>query len=214
MDQKLTGKFIAELRRERGLTQKELAERLHISDKTISKWERGCGLPEVGLMLPLCDELNITVNEMLSGRRLLSSEYQKNAEKNMVKLMKEKSEFKLKIFCEIAVLFITLLATISLCALVEYIEMSLAWRVTFLVIAMVIMLVGVAVCVVLEITSTEYECSKCGERFIPTAGAYIAGPHTLRRRKLKCPKCGERNWCKIHIRRTTQGNNEQEKTQE
>ena len=90
MDQKQTGKFIAELRRERGLTQKELADKLLISDKTVSKWECGGGFPEVGLILPLCDELGITANELLSGRRLTDTEYKKNAEENIVRLMEEK----------------------------------------------------------------------------------------------------------------------------
>ena len=80
MDQKQTGKFIAEMRRERGLTQKELADRLCISDKTVSKWECGGGFPEVSLILPLCDELGVTANELLSGKRLTDTEYKKNAE--------------------------------------------------------------------------------------------------------------------------------------
>ena len=97
MDQKQTGKFIAEMRRERGLTQKELADRLRISDKTVSKWECGGGFPEVSLILPLCDELGVTANELLSGKRLTDTEYKKNAEENIVRLMEEKKDIKRKI---------------------------------------------------------------------------------------------------------------------
>ena len=69
MNQIQIGKFIAATRKENGLTQRQLAQRLSISDKTVSKWECGKGLPEVSLLLPLCGQLHITVNDLLSGRR-------------------------------------------------------------------------------------------------------------------------------------------------
>ena len=84
MDQLKIGKFIAEMRKEKGLTQKALAEKLLISDNTVSKWECGNGMPEVSLMIPLCEILQVSVNELLTGKRLHSSEYQKNAEKNLM----------------------------------------------------------------------------------------------------------------------------------
>ena len=74
MDQITTGKFIAEERKRKGYTQKQLAEILGISDKTISKWERGNGFPEVSLLLPLCEELDVTVNELLTGERVSEEE--------------------------------------------------------------------------------------------------------------------------------------------
>ena len=75
MDQIKIGKFIAEERKRKNYTQKVLAEILGISDKTISKWERGNGFPEISLLLPLCNELEITVNELLSGERLQEVDY-------------------------------------------------------------------------------------------------------------------------------------------
>lgn len=92
MDQIKTGKFIAELRKERGLTQKQLAEKLGISDKTISKWERGNGMPEVSLMMPLCEALEISVNELLSGERLTAEQYSGKAEENMMVLIRERGQ--------------------------------------------------------------------------------------------------------------------------
>ena len=90
MDQTKIGKFIADTRKERNITQRQLADALHISDKTVSKWERGKGLPEVSLMLPLCEELGISVNDLLTGERVTEADYQKKAEENMMDLMKEK----------------------------------------------------------------------------------------------------------------------------
>ena len=81
MDQEKIGKFIAERRKQMQLTQKQLADKIGISDKTVSKWECGRGLPEVAFMLPLCSSLNINVNELLSGEKLSNESYHEKAEK-------------------------------------------------------------------------------------------------------------------------------------
>ena len=95
MDQNKIGRFIAALRTEQGLTQRELAEKLHISDKTVSKWETSRGLPDASLMLPLCQALGISVNELLSGERLDESAYREKAEENMVTLLRRGTGKKL-----------------------------------------------------------------------------------------------------------------------
>ena len=92
MDQARIGKFIAEMRKAKRLTQRQLADALAISDKTVSKWECGKGLPEVSLMLPLCEALEITVNDLLSGERVSGTDYQRKAEENMVDLVRENQE--------------------------------------------------------------------------------------------------------------------------
>ena len=94
MDQIQIGKFIAAMRKRQGLTQKQLADALAISDKTVSKWECGKGLPEVSLMLPLCGALGITVNDLLSGELVSETDYQKRAEDHMMELMRENEENK------------------------------------------------------------------------------------------------------------------------
>lgn len=114
MDQITTGKFIAEERKRKGYTQKQLAEILGISDKTISKWERGNGFPEVSLLLPLCEELDVTVNELLTGERVSEEDYRKKAEENMVNLVKEAQESKKKITLSVMVIVLTLIAAIPL----------------------------------------------------------------------------------------------------
>lgn len=214
MDQKQTGKFIAEMRRARGLTQKELADLLYISDKTVSKWECGGGLPEVSLMLPLCDALGITVNELLSGKRLQTDEYQKNAEKNMVTLMTEKNEFRLKYLLETLVFFITIIAFVSLCMVVAYVDMPTPTRITLLAVAIIIISIGATVGIVWERTVFSFECSHCKNRFVPTVGAYLAGMHTWSKRYLKCPKCGKKSWCKLSVKTKYNHTENNEKPQE
>ena len=92
MDQARIGRFIAEMRKAKRLTQRQLADALAISDKTVSKWECGKGLPEVSLMLPLCEALEITVNDLLSGERVSGTDYQRKAEENMVDLVRKNQE--------------------------------------------------------------------------------------------------------------------------
>ena len=99
MDQIKIGKFIAKERKRKKYTQRQLAEILGISDKTISKWECGNGFPEVSLLLPVCDELDISVNELLSGERLSEEGYRKKAEANMVKFIQEKDTFIIFSWC-------------------------------------------------------------------------------------------------------------------
>ncbi len=94
MEQEKIGKFISELRKEKGLTQKKLAEQLHITDKAVSKWECGYSLPDNAVMLELCEVLGISVNELLSGERLSSSDYNRKAEENIMTLIQENTEHK------------------------------------------------------------------------------------------------------------------------
>ena len=199
MDQIKTGRFIAEQRKAHGMTQRQLAEKLSVSDKTVSKWECGNGLPEVSLMLPLCELLSINVNELLSGERLDADSYKQHAEENMMKLIDERKENKRKLILEVVVVMITLLASCTLIMLSGLWEMETWLRVTLIAIGLVVMFGGIGVAAVLEMTAGYFECSKCGAYFVPTKTAYIMGVHTVMRRHLKCPHCGKRNWCRRRL---------------
>ena len=124
MDQIKIGRFIADERKRKGYTQKQLSEKLGISDKTISKWERGNGFPEVSLLLPLCNELEITVNELLSGERVSEEDYRKKAEVNMVNLVREAQESKKKIILSAMVAALTIVAAFPLFLLSGILEME------------------------------------------------------------------------------------------
>ena len=199
MDQIQTGKFIAEMRKSKGLTQKQLAEALLISDKTVSKWECGNGLPEVSLMLPLCELLGITVNELLSGQKLSSEEYKIKAEDNIVKLIKEKNETKFRMIVELFVLVLMLISSLSLIMVAGLAPLTTGWRIAFTAIGLVVMALGIFVCALLEMRQAVFVCKKCGAKFMPTTMQYINGPHTITKRYLKCHKCGQRSWCKRYF---------------
>ena len=90
MDQEKIGKFIAECRKEKGLTQVQLAEKLGTTDKFISKWENGVCLPDSSLYEPLCNILEITINELFAGKKIKDEDYKKVADENLIKMLKYK----------------------------------------------------------------------------------------------------------------------------
>lgn len=197
MDQIKTGKFIAEERKNKKLTQRQLADTLNISDKTISKWETGNGFPEISLLQPLCQALDISVNELLSGERLSEDEYKKKAEENMMDIMKEKTENKKsmrRVFISGAVATVSF---ITLCAILEKYSyvMTTAEKVIITAVAILIFGVGIAGTMSGERSIGYYKCKSCGELFQPSMAAYIFGMHVGTTRHLKCPACGERTWC-------------------
>jgi len=199
MDQVKIGKFIRAMRKEQSLTQRELSEKLSISDKTVSKWETGKGLPEVGLMLPLCELLRISVNELLSGERLDENQYREKAEENIMDLLRQKAEAKKKIVISALICFISILAGGTLVVLAGMLEMQTWLRVLLIVIAFLIVGVAIGVACVLDRDAGVFECPNCGERFVPTMKSFIFAAHTLTTRRLKCPKCGKKGNCKKRL---------------
>ena len=199
MDQVKIGQFIKSIRKEKNLTQREVAERLNISEKTVSKWETGNGLPEVSLMLPLCGLFEISVNELLSGERLDDKKYFEKAEKNIMSLIEEKAEAKKKIIIAVIVALVNLVAGLTLIIISDLFEMELWLRIVLIVVACVIIITGIGIACVLEKDAGVYECRHCGERFVPTMGAYLWGVHTITTRRLKCPKCGKKSYCKKRL---------------
>ena len=178
MNQEKTGAFIAQLRKESNMTQVQLADELGVTNKAISKWENGNGFPEVSLLLPLCNELEITVNELLSGERVSEDDYRKKAEENMVNLVKEAQESKKKIILS------TMVA-------------GLSWlRILLIVISLTIIGMGVSIACILDREAGAFECPECNNRFVPDMKSYVMGLHTITKRKLVCPHCGAHRYCK------------------
>lgn len=196
MNQAKTGMFISEERKRKGYTQKQLSERLGISDKTISKWERGNGFPEISLLLPLCGELDITVNELLSGERVSEEDYQKKAEENMMNLVKEAQESKKKIILSAMVAMLVIIAAVPLFVISGAIDMANWVRTTLIMIGIIVIIMGIAIACILDRDAGAFECPVCKTRFVPEMGEYIMGAHTITKRKLKCPKCGAHKYCK------------------
>ena len=144
MDQYKIGRFIAERRKECGLTQRQLADALAISDKTVSKWETGRGLPDVSLMLPLCGALGVTVNDLLAGQRVEPAEYQQKAEETMMDLMRENQENKKRFVLAAACVSVTVVAVCALVTIASMLELPAPARIAVLVLAVATGAVGIA----------------------------------------------------------------------
>ena len=196
MDQIRIGKFIAESRKSRNLTQRQLADALSISDKTISKWECGKGLPEVSLMLPLCAALDITVNDLLSGEKVSSTDYQKKAEGNMMNLMKENEENKKRMALSIITGAITVIAVYALIIIAAFIDLPTIVRIILIMFSVAVGIAGIAATAMLDIKAGYFECPYCKELFVPSMDEYIKSYHTFTKRRLTCPKCGKSGMCK------------------
>lgn len=196
MDQIKIGKFIADERKRKGYTQKQLSEKLGISDKTISKWERGNGFPEVSLLLPLCNELEITVNELLSGERVSEEDYRKKAEENMVNLVKEAQESKKKIILSTMVAMLVVVAAVPLFVLSGSLVTDTWLRVVLIAIGVIVVVTGIIIACILDRDAGAFECPDCHFRFVPDMKSYIMEPHTITKRKLTCPHCGAHKYCR------------------
>ena len=201
MDQIRIGKFIAESRKSKNLTQRQLADTLSISDKTISKWECGKGLPEVSLMLPLCAALDITVNDLLSGEKVSSTDYEKKAEGNMINLMKENEENRKRMALSIITAVITIIAVCALIVIVSFIDLPTAVRMILIAFSIAVGAAGMAAAAMLEVKAGYFECPYCKELFVPSMGDYVKGYHTITKRRLTCPKCGKTGMCRHRITR-------------
>lgn len=201
MDQARVGRFIAACRRERGLTQRQLAEQLLVSDKAISKWETGRGLPEVSLMLPLCAALGITVNDLLSGERVGEGDYRKKAEENMMELVRENAENRQRLLQSIACGGVTVVAVCALVALAAFLPLPALARVALLLLAMATAVAGIWAAATLDVRAGWFECPHCKELFVPPMADYVKGCHTFTKRRLTCPRCGQTAMCRHRVAR-------------
>ncbi|HJJ07722.1 MAG TPA: helix-turn-helix domain-containing protein [Bacilli bacterium] len=127
MNQEKIGKFILKLRREKNMTQQELADRIGVTDRAISKWENGRGLPDLSLMMPLCKELGITINELISGEQIEKEDYQSKLEENIFKTIdytNRKFANKNKIFKIVVGTIITIVLIVGLMFFVDVNRMN------------------------------------------------------------------------------------------
>ena len=198
MDQVKIGKFLSDERKAKGYTQKQLSELLGISDKTISKWECGNGFPEASLLLPLCNELEITVNELLTGERISQQNYKKKAEENMVNMIREKEENKQKLLLTTMIGVISTITFVTLLLVVCFYTdvITLPIKMVLMVIAISVFGVGLYVAMWGDRKIGYFKCRNCNELFTPTFMQYNRGMHLLSTRYLKCPHCKTRTWCK------------------
>lgn len=197
MDQVKIGRFIAARRKGANLTQMQLAEKLGITDRAVSKWETGRSLPDSSIMLELCGVLEITVNDLLSGEIVTMENYNKEIENKLVEMVRQKEEADKKMLTlewVIGILScIVLFAPIFVAALLPMED----WlRVVLIFSGFIPGLIGLHFAMKIEQTAGYYACRHCGHRYVPTFGAVYAAMHMGRTRYMRCPACGKHSWQK------------------
>lgn len=197
MDQIKIGKFIASCRKERGMTQAKLAEKLGISDRAVSKWETGKSMPDTGIMLEVCQLLNISVNELLSGERIMAESFDKRAEENLLAMRREVEEKNRQLLrTEYLIGGPAVIAGLLLCVVAAYVEMPVALRIGLIIFALLMILAVSFFAVAIEQKAGYYECKKCHDRHVPTYRQTNLAMHIGRTRYMKCPRCGQWSWQK------------------
>ena len=197
MDQVKIGRFIADCRKHANLTQMQLAEKLGITDRAISKWETGKALPDSSIMLELCGLLGITVNDLLSGEVISVENYNQEMEKKLLEMVKQKEQADKRLLA--VEVFIGITATAILFALIfvaAFVQMETWTKILLIVLGFALFLAGCFYALRIEQVAGYYECQKCGNKYVPTYKAVNLAPHLGRTRKMKCPQCGRKSWQK------------------
>ena len=197
MDQIKIGRFIAVRRKRANLTQLQLADRLGITDKAVSKWERGITMPDTSIMLELCDILGISVNELLSGEEInMENSSQKN-EQLLLDMAKELEKKNKTIWSSMwAIMIVSMTALIAGIFIAVFLIPEGVWQLVTILCVCVLFLIPCFYALKLEVSVGAYKCQNCGYEIVPTYKEVMMAMHRGFTRHLLCPKCNKRTWCK------------------
>lgn len=194
------GKFIAKKRQENGFTQESLAEELGISNRSISRWERGICLPDSENMAKLCKLFKISYNELLSGEDLKKTDYERKAEKNLEEFARIETAQNKKFFLYENVIGLISTATLlTLVLITSFIEMPAFTRMILIVIGFISFIIGMSFCIKIETEAGKYQCKHCGYIYVPKYSTVCFAMHFGRTRYMSCPKCHKKSWQKKHL---------------
>ena len=202
MDQLKIGKFIAECRKQKNLTQMQLAEKLGITDKAISKWERSIAMPDTSIMLELCDILGISVNELLSGEKISMDNNNQKNEQLLLDMAKELEKKNKTIWNAMWIIMtVSILGLIGGLAIIAFFMPEGPWMLVAILSLCVVFLIPCFYALKLEVSVGAYKCKNCGYEIVPTYKQALNAMHRGTTRYLKCPKCNKRTWCKKVIKK-------------
>ena len=197
MDQIKIGKFIQERRKEKRLTQSELAEKLDVTDRAVSKWENGNCIPDASNIQELCKILNITINDLFSGCVVDMRDNEKKLEENLLEMIKIKEKRDKELL--ILEIFIGVIVSIImfLCIMIaSFVQMEDWIRIVLIVFCIIPFAIGISYAIRIEQIAGYYECSNCNYKYIPTYKSVLFSMHVNRTRKMKCPNCNKKSWHK------------------
>lgn len=197
MDQIKIGKFIQERRKNIGLTQSELAEKLYITDRAVSKWENGICIPDASNIMELCKLLDITINDLYSGKIVDMKDNEKLLEKNLLEMAKAKEEKdKQLLSLEWIMGYMSSITFFILIFVVSYVEINIWIKILLIILGISIFAFGMYICLKIEQTAGYYKCPNCNHKYVPTYNSVFLSMHFGRTRYMKCPKCNKRSWQK------------------
>ncbi|MBE5754285.1 MAG: helix-turn-helix transcriptional regulator [Clostridiales bacterium] len=197
MDQIKIGKFIAECRKKQGLTQLELADKLCVTDRAVSKWENGKSMPDSSIMIELCNILNISVNDLLCGEVVTMDDHKEKLDKTIIEMVKQKEDNDKKLLSlEILIGILSMIILLGFTISAAYIEMADWLKVCLIVSGFIICFIGIYFAIKIEQTAGYYKCAKCGNKYVPSFNKVLFAMHFGRTRYMKCPKCGKKSWQK------------------
>lgn len=197
MDQIKIGKFIAERRKELNLTQMQLAEKLGITDRAVSKWENGKAMPDSSIMLELCEILQISVNDLLHGEVITMENYNKELENTLVDMVQQKEKNDKRLLdLQVVICVTSLVYYLAMIVLAAYLPMPGWLRLVLILGGLVPVIVSLVFALKIEQVAGYYECQECKHRYVPTFKAVNMAPHMGRTRHMRCPECGKKSWQK------------------
>ena len=197
MDQIKIGNFIQEKRKEQKLTQSDLAEKLNITDRAISKWENGICLPDAGNMPELCKMLNISINDLFSGEVVDMKDNEKKLEENLLEMVKIKEQRDKELLTlEIFIAVIVSAIMFACIFIASFVNMENWLRIVLIIIGVIPFTIGISYTIRIEQIAGYYECTNCNYKYIPSYKSVLFAMHINRTRKMKCPNCGKKSWQK------------------
>jgi transcriptional regulator with XRE-family HTH domain/DNA-directed RNA polymerase subunit RPC12/RpoP len=197
MDQIKIGQFIAARRKAVGLTQAELAEKLGITDRAVSKWETGRAMPDVALMLKLCGILKINVNELLCGEEIQMENNDHKNEQLILDMAKEVERKNKTIWTAMwVIMIVSMIGLLGGLFLTAFLVPEGPWQLVTILGLCLFFLPACFYALKLEVSVGAYKCKNCGHEIVPTYSQALHAMHRGTTRYLKCPNCGKRTWCK------------------
>ena len=197
MDQIKIGKFIAECRKKQNLTQAQLAEKLDITDRAISKWETGKAMPDSDIMLDLCDILGIKVNELLCGEMIEIEHKDEQLNELIFQMAKNEERYHKRLLHSAYVIIATsLTALICLMSLISLLIPECGFQEFLIIVSVILFIIPCMIALKFKAETGYYECKNCQHIFVPNYKEIAVLMQTPTRRLLKCTKCGKWTWCK------------------
>jgi transcriptional regulator with XRE-family HTH domain len=204
MDQVKIGKFIARQRKQENLTQLQLAQKLGITDRAVSKWETGKAMPDASIMLALCDILHMSVNELLRGEEIPPENSGKEMEAQLLAMVREKERNdRLLLILEWVIGILSCLVVLIPAGITSLVAIEPEWaRIAVALSGILPGIIGCCLALRIEQVAGYYQCRKCGHRYVPTYRAVSLAIHLGRTRRLRCPDCGRHSWQKKVLEKT------------